>query len=193
MENLSKEDLILKIKDLEKKLVKSNELIEILNETIKVKDKTIKIQDKTIGKKDQTIKNKDSTIEKKDNEIKIYKEVIEKQKNTIKILNETINIYKNKNVNNATNENSNEQKVIPIDQITCVFFTSLDGKFNYPIPCSQNDVFADIEKKLYLQYPEYLETNNYFIANGIQILRFKTIKENKIVSGLPVILCNPSN
>ena len=75
--------------------------------------------------------------------------------------------------------------------ITCVYFTSMDQKINLPIPCIKTDIFAQIEEKLYKEYPEYRETNNYFLANGKQILRFKTIEDNKIGNGLPVILNKP--
>ena len=50
----------------------------------------------------------------------------------------------------------------------------------------------EIEEKLYKQYPQYRETNNSFLANGTQVLRFKTIAENKIGNGLPVTLVVPS-
>ena len=75
----------------------------------------------------------------------------------------------------------------------CVNFTSIDQKIHYSIPCNNSDIFAKIEEKLYKQYPEYRETNNYFIANGKEILRFKSISENKIGNGLPVILNIPDN
>ena len=45
-----------------------------------------------------------------------------------------------------------------------------------------------MEEKLYKQYPEYRNINNIFIYNGNQILRNKTIGENNIGNGLPVII-----
>ena len=77
------------------------------------------------------------------------------------------------------------------DDMTCVHFMTTDQKVNYPIICHKNNVFAEIEEKLYLEYPEYRETNNYFLMDGIQILRFKTIQENKIKNGKPVTLILP--
>ena len=53
-------------------------------------------------------------------------------------------------------------------------------------------ISQEIEEKLYKQYPQYRETNNTFIANGTQVLRFKTIEQNKIGNGLPVTLIVPS-
>ncbi len=77
-------------------------------------------------------------------------------------------------------------------QITCVYFTSIDQKINLTIPCIKTDIFAQIEEKLYKKYPKYRETNNYFLFNGKQILRFKSIEDNKIGSGFPVILYKPA-
>ena len=130
-----------------------------------------------------------------------------------------MNIEKSKNNNNYNNEikslqdklkekdeeikqlrlklqnsgNTNEIKYIPSNQIMCVFFSSMDQKVNFAIPCASNEIFAEVEEKLYKEYPEYRETNNYFIANGAQVLRFKTIGENKIGNGRPVTLIVPSN
>ena len=41
---------------------------------------------------------------------------------------------------------------------------------------------------LYDEYPEYKETENYFLVNGNRVKRFKTIKENQIKNGKPIIL-----
>ena len=73
----------------------------------------------------------------------------------------------------------------------CVFFTSTDQKIHFPIPCIGSDIFAEVEEKLYKEYPEYRETNNCFIYNGKEILRFKSISDNKIGDGMPVILYEP--
>ena len=70
-------------------------------------------------------------------------------------------------------------------------FKSMDQKINYAIPCLLKDLFVDVEKKLYEQFPKYRETNNCFLVNGKSILRFKTIEENKLESGIPIIInCN---
>ena len=104
-------------------------------------------------------------------------------------------ILKNKEIDelkNKLNKLSLNNNPINRNQIMCVYFTSIDQKINRPIPCIDTDVFAEIEEKLYKEYPEYRETNNYFMANGKQVLRFKTIGDNKIGDGAPVILYKPS-
>ena len=74
----------------------------------------------------------------------------------------------------------------------CVNFISSDKNIHYAVTCLKANTFAEIEEKLYKQYPQYRETNNNFIANGTQVLRFKTIAENKIENGFPVTLIVPS-
>ena len=67
----------------------------------------------------------------------------------------------------------------------------MDQAIHYSIPCIGSDTFAEVEEKLYKQFPEYRETNNYFVANGKEILRFKTISENNIKNGFPIMLLTP--
>ena len=74
----------------------------------------------------------------------------------------------------------------------CVNFVSSDRNINYAVPCFKKNTFAEIEEKLYQQYPRYRDTNNSFLANGREVLRFKTISENNIGNGLPVTLIVPS-
>ena len=74
----------------------------------------------------------------------------------------------------------------------CVNFISSDQNVHFAASCLKTNTFAEIEEKLYKQYPQYRETNNNFLANGTQVLRFKTIAENNIGNGLPVTLIAPS-
>ena len=71
--------------------------------------------------------------------------------------------------------------------------TSVDQKINYTVPCLKSSIFAEVEEKLYQEYPEYREANNSFLANGMQILHFKTIEENNIRKGRPLMLLNPNS
>ena len=71
-------------------------------------------------------------------------------------------------------------------------FSSIDQKINYSLFCTNFEVFAEVEEKLYQKFPQYRETNNCFFSNGTQILRFKTIEENKLKNDKTVILVVPS-
>ena len=96
---------------------------------------------------------------------------------------QNINLNNNQNIQNVQNN-------LPTDK--CVTFITTDSSLFYGVACNGNSTFAEIEEKLYKEYPEYRETNNTFLANGTEILRFKTINENKVGTGKPVMLIKPS-
>jgi len=85
-----------------------------------------------------------------------------------------------------------KNELVKRDEVIVLNFSSMDQKVNFAIPSIGTDIFAEIEEKLYQEFPEYRETNNFFLLNGKEILRFKTINENKIKSGRIIILCTPS-
>ena len=103
-----------------------------------------------------------------------------------------INNLKNQlnNINNISNNNISNN--VNFNEIVVVNFISMEQNVHYAIAALKNNTFAEIEEKLYKQYPKYRETNNNFITNGSTVLRFKTIAENKISNGLPVTLIVPS-
>ena len=93
------------------------------------------------------------------------------------------------NNNNFDNKIINNNKQLYSKNIDgCINFTSVDQKISFAIPCSSDSIFAELEERLYQEYPEYRETNNSFLANECEVLRFKTIKENNIGNGRPVVL-----
>ena len=68
----------------------------------------------------------------------------------------------------------------------------LPQRIHFAVACIKSNIFAEIEEKLYKQYPAFRETNNTFLVNGTIVLRFKTIAENKIDNGFPVTLMIPN-
>ena len=160
-------------------------------------------------------KNNNDEINKLKNELTKANKVIEQQKLTINELQKKLNNYNNiinnlnKDINNYKNIISKKDvelnnyksqlnnNIIPnnkvyFNDIMSVNFISSDQNVHYSVTCLKTNTFAEIEEKLYKQYPQYRETNNTFLANGMQVLRFKTIDENKIGNGLPVTLIVPS-
>ena len=156
------------IKELKEKLNKANKLIE--SQKIEIQDLKNQINlSKNI--ENNNIKDLNYALTMKDNIINQLKQQLE-------------------NLNNNTGNYPKKQ--INIEDMRCVNFITTDQSLFYAVSCSGQDTFAEVEEKLYKEYPEYRETNNTFLANGNQVLRFKTISENKIGSGLPVTLIVPS-
>ncbi len=120
--------------------------------------------------------------------------------NIINNLNNDINNYRNiiskkdielNNYKSQLNNNIPNNKIY-INDMMSVNFISSDQDVHFSIPCLKTNTFAEVEEKLYKEFPQYRETNNTFLANGMQVLRFKTIAENDIGSGYPVTLIVPS-
>ena len=155
------------INKLKNELIKANKIIE--QQKLIIND----LQNKLTNT--NNINNYQKIIIQKDNEI-----------NNLKL--QLNNILKSKD--NLSNNNLRTK--LYFDEVMCVNFISTDQNVHYAVPCAKTNIFAEIEEKLYQQYPQYRETNNNFLANGNQVLRFKTIAENKIGNGLPVTLIVPS-
>ena len=169
-----------------------------------------------MGNNNQNIlqSNNNDEINKLKNELTKANKVIEQQKLTINELQNKLNNYNNiinnlnKDINNniiskkdielnnyksqLNNNNNIPNNNVNFNEIMCVNFISSDQIVHYAATCLKTNTFAEVEEKLYKQYPQYRETNNTFLANGMQVLRFKTIDENKIGNGLPVTLIVPS-
>ena len=129
------------------------------------------------------------------NENNQYINTIKELENNIILKNNELNQLKAKfqniNVNNSNSNAKNQSNKINQGGDKCVTFISIDSKICYGIPCSGDSTFAEVEELLYREYPEYRETNNTFLIDGKQILRFKTINENNAGTGRPVMLIKP--
>ena len=154
---------------------------------------------------DEIINSKDNEILYLKNELKKANIIIEQQQLKIYDLqNQLKKLKSNTNTNTKSNNystsiktksgyNNNEQnpQIFTLNQMMSVNFISNDQRIHYSIPCVGNNTFAEVEEKLYLQFPHYRETNNVFLANGKNVLRFKTISENNIGNGFPVTMIIP--
>ena len=95
-------------------------------------------------------------------------------------------------MNNMNNNIRSNNMFFNINDMVYVNFISMDQTVHFAVTCLKTNTFDEVEEKLYKRYPQYRETNNTFLSNGTQALRFKTIAENKIGNGLPVTLVAPS-
>ena len=185
------ENLLNKEKEKNKELEEKNsKLSKILGEKEIEKNNLIndnqKLNKKIKGLEEDIRKLNDKNIEL-ENEISTY--------NLQNIINQKeleLNNLRAQIDNNNNNPNPIPEDKIYLKEMMCVNFISSDQNVHYAVPCVKTNTFAEVEEKLYQQYPRYRETNNNFIANGNLVLRFKTIGENKIGNGLPVTLIIPS-
>ena len=160
------------------------------NEINELKDK--------LNKANKIIDKQRVEIQDLKNQINSYKNIDLNQINNLKneINNKNVQLEQLRQQLQSTNLNTNQlnqnNNKDPLFANRCVNFITTDSSLFYAIPCNGDSTFAEVEEKLYKEYPEYRETNNTFLANGIEILRFKTVNDNKIGTGKPVILIKPS-
>ena len=69
---------------------------------------------------------------------------------------------------------SEEEKLISIK------FISSKQNIDYSIIAKNTEKFSKIEAMLYVQYPKYIKTDNFFVVSGNKINRNKTLKQNNI-------------
>jgi len=75
------------------------------------------------------------------------------------------------------------------EKLMTVNIISNDQKVqNYSIICKNTDTFNIIEKKLYEDFKEFYETENYFTFNGKKIHKLKSLDENNINNNDVIIL-----
>ena len=135
-----------------------------------------------------TIYQKNSTLEELKSKIKEEKDKVESFKKIIDDKGKQIN-----NLEKKIKENNPNNTFCTRDQILALNFMSMDQTLHFAVPCVKKDLFVDVEKKIYDKYPDYRETNNTFLAQGKAILRFKTIEENKLESGINLVMTQIKN
>ena len=117
---------------------------------------------------------------------------LKNKENNIILLNNQLSVKINElnNIKNNINNNYDDlvNNINPGEKTIAALFLSSDSKIQYAIVCKNTTPFVRIEEKLYEEYPEYKETDNHFLHNGSVIKRFKTVEENHIKSGKPIIL-----
>ena len=84
-------------------------------------------------------------------------------------------------------------ELLESEKLISVIFTSSDESMYYCIICKNTDIFHDLETKLYKDYPEYKQNDNYFIVRGSEVNRFKTLEKNHIKNSDIIILNKSDN
>ena len=157
------------------------------------------VQNNQIKNKNKNNENKEIDIQRKklfelNNELNKAKKLIELlQKKITHQEQEIIKLRSELKDKDIDFSNFSKNEIIFNDEEKIkIHFSSVDQNINISLLCANYEIFAEVEEKLYQKFPEYRETNNCFFSNGTQILRFKTIEENKLENNRSVILVVPS-
>ena len=170
-ENKDKEILTSNVNYLPKEN-KDKEILNLKKELNNAKD--------IIEKQKHIINNLKNQIEDNSNYIQLYQDLINQKEQELKNLKIEFD-----NIKSKSKVNEDKSKIMTVN------ITFEDRKKPFPVPCVDTDTFAEVEEKLYKQFPEFRETNNNFIFNGESVLRFKTISQNNIENGSPITIVVP--
>jgi len=158
------------IDKLEKEKINLKKELEILKEKLEDVSK-----EKNIFKKkyEQLIKEKDEKIS-----------ILEENNKTLLSLVNKYNGMKNALKSSLPFDINEGEKLM------CLIIVSLDSRIHFPIICKNTHRFNELENLIYEKWPEYKETNNFFLCKGVLINRSKTLTENGIEDGDLIMMNN---
>ena len=74
------------------------------------------------------------------------------------------------------------------EKIMSIIFASVDQNIHYSIVCKNTDNIHQLEGELYREYPQFSETENYFMCKGKVLNKFHSFESNYIKNGDVIVL-----
>ena len=71
-------------------------------------------------------------------------------------------------------------EIHPGEKLMSIIILSCDQKIHHSIICTKGQKFSYIEDILYQFFPDYMDTDNYYLVHGSRVNKNKTLEENKI-------------
>ena len=180
----------------DKKIKNLEENINLLNKQLL--EKTNKIN--TLSKENSELKQKivelNLLINKKDKEHSLLR-------NKINELNSKINNQIDPNNSNNHNKIVELYEKIEIlqeklkrfpfileknEKLMSIIFSSVDQKIHFSIICKNTDTINKLEAELYREYPQFSETDNYFMCKGKVLNKFHPFESDNIKNGDVIIV-----
>ena len=69
-----------------------------------------------------------------------------------------------------------------------VIFSSVDQNIHYSIVCKNTDIINKLEGELYREYPQFSETENFFMSKGKVLNKFHIFEKNNIKNGDVIVV-----
>ena len=182
-----------KIKDLEEK-------INILNAQLsngKNKYNLIEKENSTLKNKIQQLNNQINSKARENlnlkKEIQEFKNRINSQNNNQINPNNSNTYLQMNNLYKQIIELNEKLKRYPFnlekgEKMMTIIFSSVDQNICYSIICKNTDTINKLEGELYKEYPQFSETDNYFICKGKVLNKFHTFESNNIKNGGVIVV-----
>ena len=163
-----------------------NYLLNGVNDDInKVNDKIINLSnDYTNNGLIKILQSRINEFNRKLNELKNENELLIDKNNDLQNVNNEYKskIKKLKSEKDKKNDKKQLNSFKNSDKIISVNFVSIARRDidHYSLVCKDTDLFVRLEERLYEDFPQFKNYDNYFEVNIKRILRFKTLAENGI-------------
>ena len=138
-------------------------------------DKNIQEQAYELYKLKEELYKSEQLNEDLNNEIKYLRNENIKLKNELNKKNNEI-----KGMKNIIQKNKIKEEKVNINDIMVITIVSTELNIHFSITCLPNEIFIEVEERLYKKYNNLRNTNNIFTIDNKPILRFKKICENNI-------------
>ena len=198
MKNKKLEEEITKLKKLNIQLTNNNDKTNNELNNLRIENQKLKTDNENLKKalananqvnqiNQMNIQNSQINI----NEInKLRNELILKENEINKIRQELLS--KKNEINELKLKSKEKEKKFGLDEIIVIKFVSTNQVINYhTVLCTKDDLFANVEEKVYQKFADFRKTNNTCLGNGNTILKFKTIGENNLQNGDVVQILTP--
>ena len=149
---------------------------KLSRENTNLKQQISQLQSQLNSQKDNENKNNISNTQNNSNDILI--KLISEKENIIKDLKEKIQRYPFVLEKN--------------EKIMSIIFFSVNQKVNFSMVCKNTDTINRLEERLYQEYPNLSERENYFLSKGRLLNKFDSFEKNHIKNG-DIILLNPND
>ena len=74
------------------------------------------------------------------------------------------------------------------ENLMAIIFYSVEQKVHFPMICKNTDTIHKLEERLYEEYPNLTERENYFLCKGSVLNKFISFEKSKIKNGDIIIL-----
>ena len=74
------------------------------------------------------------------------------------------------------------------EKLISIIFASSDQTMHYSMICKNTDTISDLEKKLYNEFPNFIDSDNMFFCKGTILNKYKSFENYKIKNGDIIIV-----
>ena len=158
-----------------------NQNLRKQNDSLNEENQNLKKQNDSLNKENQKLGKENKNLKEKLADLNIIKNKVKKIEEKYKILIEgsMIDDLKSK-LNIDVVETQNYGKLLDGEKLVTLNIISVDGVIHHSIICKNKTKFNDVESQLYEKFPQYRDSEKFFLFNGDVIDRSETLEGNEI-------------